>query len=191
MKNRGEHQWGDLAMRMQRGGFTYDPRTQTFPTSGIAVAAHPGAELKVPHSEGGASLGDIRGFVKGSQPLWSQRRAQGRGQEHIGGWRDEAGGKDVLDLPKVYPETPSGQMKSRQALTLRDQEASFHLSDYHTELNPYHSETRANYDVHGSGDAAERKLWEEIPVEGRKHDKRRPGPSTSHLGPQMEGFSFS
>jgi len=191
VKNRGEHQWGDLAMRMQRGGFTYNPRTQTYPTSGIAVAAHPGAELKVPHSEGGATLGDIRGFVKGSQPIWSVQHAAGKGQEHIGAWRDEAEHKDVLDLPKVFPETPSGHMKSRQALLLRNQESSFHLSDYHTELNPYHAKTRELYDVHGSGDSGEQKLWSDMPSEGRKHDKRRPGPSTNLLGPQREGFSFS
>jgi hypothetical protein len=191
MKNKGEHQFGELVSRMQGGGFTYNPRTQTFPESGISVAAHPGAELKVPHSEGGASLGDIRGFVKGSQPIWSVQHASGKGQEHIGGWRDESEHKDVLDLPKVFPETPSGHMKSRQAVLLRNQEASFHLSDYHTELNPYHAKTRENYDVHGSGGPEEQKLWSDLPVEGRKYDKRKPGPSTNLLSSQMDGVSFS
>jgi hypothetical protein len=133
-----EHQFGEMKSRLDtQGGFTYDPRKRSFVTSGFAVAAHPGAELKEPHSEGGATEGHIKGFVKGSQPMWSQQKGQGRGQEMIGGWRDEEGGKDVLDLPKVFPNTPHGHQKSRQAQVLRNQEASFSLHDMAEDRNPW------------------------------------------------------
>ena len=120
------HQFGEMHRRLkEEGGFTYDPRKKDFVTEGYSVAAHPAAELTVPHAEGGASEAHIEGYTVGSAPVWQQQKAKGRGQETIGGWRSDEGEKDVLDLPKVYPATPTGHMKSRQAQILRNQEASF------------------------------------------------------------------
>jgi hypothetical protein len=133
-----EHQFGEMKNRLStQGGFTYDPRKKGFVTSGYSVAAHESAELKVPLDKGGAQEAHIEGFTKGSAPTWQQQKGQGRGQEMIGGWRDEEGGKDVLDLPKVFPATPVGHQKSRQAQILRNQEASFSLHDMAEDSNPW------------------------------------------------------
>src|SRR4051812_5914337 len=133
-----DHQFGEMKSRLDtQGGFTYDPRKRDFVTSGYSVAAHESAELKESHSEGGVTEQHIRGFVKGSAPTWQQQKSQGRGQEMIGGWRDDEGGKDVLDLPKVFPATPVGHQKSRQAQVLRNQEASFSLHEMSADPNPW------------------------------------------------------
>ena len=131
------HQFKEMHRRLGEGGFTYDPRARAFVSSGFSVAAHPGAELKVTHAEGGVTPGDIRGFTKGSQPVWSQQKSRDRGQEMIGGWKDVEGGKDVLDLPKVFPATPAGHTKSRRAQILRNQEASWVLHEDRPDKNPW------------------------------------------------------
>ena len=103
------HQFGEMHRRLKRGkGFTYDPRKQDFVTEGYSVAAHPAAELTVPHTEGGATEAHIEGYTVGSAPVWASQKSKGRGQEMIGGWRTDEGGKDVLDIPKVFPATPTG-----------------------------------------------------------------------------------
>jgi hypothetical protein len=94
------------------------------------VAAHPAAELTVTHPEG-ITEGHVQGYVAGSAPIWKQQKAQGRGQEMIGGW-----GK-TLDLPKVFPASPTGHSKSRQAQVLRDQKASFSLHEMAEDVNPW------------------------------------------------------
>jgi hypothetical protein len=140
------HQFGEMHRRLAaEKGFTYDPRKKDFVTEGYSVAAHPAAELTVPHSAGGASEQHIEGYTVGSAPLWQQQKAKGRGQEMIGGWRSDEGEKDVLDIPKVFPATPSGHMKSRQAQILRNQEASFSLHEGEEDVNPWFtgSETAA------------------------------------------------
>jgi hypothetical protein len=132
------HQFGEMHRRLkEEGGFTYDPRKKEFLTSGYSVAAHPAAELTVKHAAGGATPEHIEGYTVGSAPIWQQQKAKGRGQEAIGGWSSDEGEKDVLDLPKVYPATPSGHTKSRQAQILRNQEASFSLHEMAEDPNPW------------------------------------------------------
>lgn len=126
-----EHQFGEMKRRLvEEGGFTYDPRTRTFPESGFSVAAHPAAELTVTHPEG-VSEAHLEGYVAGSAPLWKQERGKGKGQEMIGGWGS------TLDLPKVYPATAAGHTKSREAQILREQKASFSLHQMAEEPNPW------------------------------------------------------
>lgn len=137
------HQFGEMHRRLQEGGFTYDPRKKDFVTSGYSVAAHPAAELPIAHDKGGVSESHIEGYTVGSAPVWQQQKAKGRGQEMIGGWRDDAGGKDVLDIPKVFPATPTGHTKSRQAQILRNQEASFSLHDMEEDVNPWFTGSEA------------------------------------------------
>ena len=133
-----EHQFGEMHRRLkEEGGFTYDPRKKDFVTEGYSVAAHPAAELPVAHDKGGVTEQHIEGYTAGSAPLWSQQKAKGRGQEMVGGWRDDKGEKDVLDVPKVYPATPTGHTKSRQAQILRNQEASFALHSFEEDPNPW------------------------------------------------------
>jgi hypothetical protein len=134
-----EHQFGEMKNRLAtQGGFTYDPRKRDFVTSGYAVAAHPAAELRVP---GEASEHHLEGYTIGSAPLWQQQKSRGRGQEMIGGWRSE--NADVLDIPKVFPATPIGHQKSRQAQVLRNQEASFSLHEGAEDTNPWFAGTKS------------------------------------------------
>lgn len=131
------HQFGEMATRMgTEGGFTYDPRKQSFVTSGYAVAAHKAAGLPIQHPET-ATEAHLQGYVAGSAPIWKQQRAKERGQVMIGGWRDTEGGKDVLDLPQVFPATPEGHTKSRRAMILRGQQSSYALHSGDIEDNPY------------------------------------------------------
>ena len=58
----------------------------------------------------------------------------------IGGWRAPSG-RDVLDLPKVFPATPTGQTKSRQAQILRRQAASFSIHEMEEDVNPWYPGT--------------------------------------------------
>ena len=125
------HQFGEIINRLKsEGGFTYDPRTGEFPSSGYSVAAHPAAELTVEHPEG-VTEAHVEGYVAGSAPIWKQQKAKGRGQEMIGGWGT------TLDLPKVYPATPTGHTKSREAQILREQKASFSLHEMAEDVNPW------------------------------------------------------
>ncbi len=125
------HQFGEILRRLdEEGGFTYDPRTGEFPSSGYSVAAHPAAELTVTHP-GGVTEAHLEGYVAGSAPIWKQQKAKGRGQEMIGGWGS------TLDLPKVFPATPVGHAKSREAQVLREQKASFSLHEMAEDINPW------------------------------------------------------
>lgn len=128
-----EHQFGEMHKRLSEGGFTYNPRSRQFVTSGYSVAAHPAAELRI---EGGAKREHLEGYVAGSAPLWQQQKAKGRGQEMIGGWKDV--NADVLDVPKVFPATTAGHAKSRQAQILRGQQASFALHTFEEDPNPWY-----------------------------------------------------
>jgi hypothetical protein len=130
-----EHQFGEMHRRLgAEGGFTYDPRKKGFVTEGYSVAAHPAAELRVPEKE--TSTQTLAGYLAGSAPVWKAQVSKGRGQEMIGGWRSE--GQDVLDIPKVFPATPTGHMKSRQAQILRGEEASWSLHENQPDPNPWH-----------------------------------------------------
>lgn len=138
MKNKGEHQFGEMKSRLSsEGGFTYDPRKRDFVSSGYSVGAHPAAELRIARTEhqSGATEPHLEGYVKGSAPIWSQQKGGNRGQEMIGGWRSDDA--DVLDIPKVFPATPQGHTKSRQAQVLRNQEASFSLHEGTEDPNPW------------------------------------------------------
>lgn len=138
------HQFGEMKKRLStEGGFTYNPRSRQFVTEGYSVAAHPAAELRVPRTQhqSGASEGHLQGYVQGSAPIWQQQKAQGRGQEMIGGWR--SGEADVLDIPKVFPASPVGHSKSRQAQILRNQEASFSLHEGAEDPNPWFTGSEA------------------------------------------------
>lgn len=136
-----EHQFGEMTSRLgSEGGFTYDPRKRSFVTEGYSVAAHPAAELRI-SAVGGAQEAHLRGYTAGSAPLWQQQKAQGRGQEMIGGWRSDSA--DVLDIPKVFPATPTGHTKSRQAQILRRQEASFSLHEGAEDVNPWFPGSKA------------------------------------------------
>jgi hypothetical protein len=139
------HQFGEMQRRLgEEGGFTYHPRKQSFVTSGYSVAAHPAAELRTPSAE--TSTQTLRGYVAGSAPTWKGgERGGGRGQEMIGGWRSE--GHDVLDIPKVYPNTPQGHSKSRRSQVLRGQEASFSLHTGEEESNPFHSANAPTHEM--------------------------------------------
>lgn len=139
-----DHQFGAMRERLStEGGFTYDPRQRSFVTSGYSVAAHPAAELRVP---GGATEAHLQGYTAGSAPLWHQQKAKGKGQEMIGGWR--SGSEDVLDVPKVFPATPVGHQKSRQAQVLRNQEASFSLHGKEEDVNPWFTGSATTPETH-------------------------------------------
>ncbi len=126
-----EHQFGEIVNRLHsEGGFTYDPRTRSFPDSGFSVAAHPAAEMTVTHPAG-VTEAHVQGYIAGSAPLWKQDKGKGKGQEMIGGWGN------TLDLPKVYPATPTGHTKSREAQVLREQKASFSLHEMAEDVNPW------------------------------------------------------
>jgi len=134
-----EHQFGEMHRRLsEEGGFTYNPRSKQFVSSGYSVAAHPAAELRIPQSE--TSHAALAGYVAGSAPTWKGEGKKGAGQEMIGGWRSEH--HDVLDIPKVFPATPSGHTKSRRAQVLRGQEASFSLHEGAEDVNPFHPSSR-------------------------------------------------
>jgi hypothetical protein len=140
------HQFGEMKNRLaSQGGFTYDPRKKDFVTEGYSVAAHPAAELRV---HGGASEAHLQGYVAGSAPLWSQQKGKGRGNEMIGGWRSDDA--DVLDVPKVFPASPIGHQKSRQAQILRNQEASFSLHGMEEDTNPWFSGSASTPPAHMS-----------------------------------------
>jgi hypothetical protein len=125
------HQFDEILGRLKsEGGFTYDPRTGTFPTSGYSVAAHPAAEMVSEHPAG-VTREHLEGFIAGSAPVWKQDRGGSKGREMIGGWGN------TLDLPKLYPATPAGHQKSREAQILREQKASFSLHDMAEEPNPW------------------------------------------------------
>lgn len=133
-----EHQFGEMKNRLRtQGGFTYDPRQKDFVSSGYSVAAHPAAELRISQTEhrAGAGTEHLQGYIAGSAPLWNQQKGKDRGQEMIGGWRSDDA--DVLDIPKVFPATPAGHMKSRHAQILRNQEASFSLHEGTEDTNPW------------------------------------------------------
>jgi hypothetical protein len=138
------HQFGEMHRRLaENKGFTYDPRKKDFVTEGYSVAAHPAAELTVPHTEGGATEAHIEGYTVGSAPVWANQKSKGRGQEMIGGWRTDEGGKDVLDIPKVFPATPTGHAKSRESQILRNQEASYSLHEDAEDPNPWFTGSEA------------------------------------------------
>jgi hypothetical protein len=132
-ENLNPHQTGEMKRRLEsEGGFTYNPRSKSFVSEGYSVAAHPAAELRV---HGGADEAHLQGYIAGSAPLWSQQKGKGRGNEMIGGWRSDTA--DVLDIPKVFPASPEGHTKSRQAQVLRGQEASFSLHGMEEDPNPW------------------------------------------------------
>lgn len=136
------HQTGEMVSRLsEHGGFTYDPRKKTFPTKGYTVAAHQAAELEV---KGGISEDHLQGYIAGSAPTWSSGAQapipkggskKDRGKVMVGGWR--SGDKDYVDLPKLYPDTPTGHQKSREAQVLRGQKAGFSLHDLADDPNPW------------------------------------------------------
>lgn len=144
-----DHQFGEMKRRLgSEGGFTYDPRKRDFVTEGYSVAAHPAAELRISQTahRSGASEAHLQGYIAGSAPLWSQQKGKGRGNEMIGGWRSDDA--DVLDVPKVFPATPEGHMKSRQAQVLRGQEASFSLHDMEEDPNPWFTGSKSTPPAH-------------------------------------------
>lgn len=132
-----EHQFGPMHRRLREGGFTYNPRSREYATEGYSVAVHPSAEMEVPAAE--STAGHLQGYTAGSAPTWSAPGAT----EHIGGWNNEAEGTHVMDLPKVFPNTPAGHTESRRAMVGFDEKASFALHDDSTEANPFHSERGA------------------------------------------------
>jgi hypothetical protein len=76
-----------------KGGFTYNPRTDSEPKRGYAVAAHP--ERGEIHAEEGFSAEDLRAFRDRNADLLTNPRL------HIGAWTDE--GKIYLDIVEVEP----------------------------------------------------------------------------------------
>jgi len=181
------HQFGEMQTRLSsEGGFTYNPRSKQFITSGYSVAAHPAAEMRV---AGGADIPHLQGFVMGSAPIWTQQKSKNRGQEMIGGWR--SGDTDVLDIPKVFPANPQGHMKSRQAQLLRNQEASFALHEGREEINPFHPVNRG--EVQAMDDPEHRATWAELPVHASRTArlaKRGQRQLDVNWKPPQEGESF-
>lgn len=94
-------QFGELAERMRKsGGFTYDPRTKTYPSEGIVVA-DPGRERVL----GLSTEADMQAYVG-----QHGERMMEEGM-HFGGWASGKKGqpsRDVLDVSQVIPVHPRG-----------------------------------------------------------------------------------
>jgi hypothetical protein len=179
MSNVNEHQFGEMQSRLSTvGGFTYDPRKRNFVTSGYSVAAHKAAEMKVPLGEGGAQKAHLEGYVKGSAPIWQAQKGQGRGQEMIGGWRSDH--HDVIDLPKVFPATPTGHQKSRQAQILRNEQASYSLHEGAEDTNPWFT---------GSSTASPGRLSQQFPEFSAVVSRRRDAALDPQQYPEIAHWS--
>lgn len=172
-----DQQFGTMAKRMRtRGGFTFDPHTKTFATSGYSVAAYPEAELTLApqHSTPQA----IKSYASGAAPTFQRDP-----EAHLGGWAPGGRKRDVYDIAKVFPATSEGHAASRQAQLDTNQEASFHLHSFHTEYNPFHEKNREG-DITMNNTAEQREVWAQMPqhvqqTKGRKIKLRGEGQSFS------------
>jgi hypothetical protein len=111
------------------GGFTVNPKTGSSPSTGWMMAV-PGHESRTPIADTTGST--VKDYVG------AKAEQLGKSGMHVGGWRSEDAGQDVLDVSKRYPETPAGHSGARRDAVYGKQEAGFRLSDFHTEYNPFH-----------------------------------------------------
>lgn len=120
-------QFNEMARRLgQEGGFSYNPRAERFDTEGYAVAVHPDREYTVP----AASAQDLSGYHDKNADLL------GTAPNYMGGWRDPEG-SDVLDVSKVYPQTPEGHTAARYQAVKHGQQAIFNMGAMEEEQNPF------------------------------------------------------
>lgn len=125
------YQFGELAEKLRKsGGFTYDPRTQTYPSEGIAVA-DPGAEEPL----GLAGEPELKRYV-----MKHGERLMEPGM-HFGGWASAKKGepeRDVLDVSQVLPVDPMGHYMAdvHHRMHVNRQDAANDLSDFSDIPNP-------------------------------------------------------
>jgi hypothetical protein len=123
--------YGELSEKMRKsGGFTFDPRTGTYPSEGIAVA-EPGAE-KVHEIAGEPEI--KRYALKHDAQLMQPGM-------HLGGWASGKKGetpRDVLDVTGVIPEHPRGHHMAEvhHRMHVNRQDAANDLSDFSDIDNP-------------------------------------------------------
>jgi hypothetical protein len=145
-------QFGEMAGRLRTNrGFTFDPRTGTYPSEGIAVA-DPGAE----QVHGLAGEPELRKYV--------MKHAARLGEEgmHVGGWasrKPNEDQRDVLDVSRVITEHPRGHhiAEVHQRMHVNRQDAANDLSTFEDIDNPRapYSDAEKAYDFgepdeHGS-----------------------------------------
>jgi len=123
--------YGELAGRIRTNrGFTFDPRTGTYPSEGIAVA-EPGAEDPM----GVAGEPELRKYVM-------QHHAQlAEPGMHLGAWasaKPDQPQRDVLDVSKVIPEHPLGHhiAEVHHRMHINRQDAANDLSTFEDIPNP-------------------------------------------------------
>jgi hypothetical protein len=133
--------YGELSEKMRKsGGFTFDPRTGTYPSEGIAVA-DPGAEAPM----GIAGEPEIKRYV-----MQHGSRLMEPGM-HLGGWASAKKGeapRDVLDVSRVIPEHPRGHhiAEVHQRMHVNRQDAANDLSTFEDIPNPRAPYTQAEKD---------------------------------------------
>ncbi len=165
--------YSDLAGELndpEIGGFTVSTRSGHRPSTGWMVSI-PGHEETF----------EPRTGTPGDLMTYAGRKHGGLREEgnYLGGWRSDAG-KNVVDVSRRYDDTPRGHSESRAAQVTGRQEASFHLTSFETEHNPFHPTARANTGKapHELADAAmknpqfalrqpEVKAWIKNPKKGR------------------------
>ena len=104
------------------GGFTYNPRSGTEPTTGLAVSIHP--ERSAVFDPKTVRTADLFHYVANNADLLAQDGS------HLGAWNDPDSGKLFLDVTHVLPE--SSPDAARQLCLDHDQIAYFRLSDFTT-----------------------------------------------------------
>ena len=124
-------QFGDLSERMRKqGGFTYNPRTRTHPSEGIAVA-EPGHEKVL----GLSTEADLQDYVSGHGEAMMPEGM------HFGGWASGKEGqpaRDVLDVTRVIPVHPRGHHIAdvHHRMHVNRQDAANDLSTFEDIPNP-------------------------------------------------------
>ncbi|WP_439377844.1 hypothetical protein [Amycolatopsis lexingtonensis] len=94
-----------LARKLEtEGGFSYDPRTRTSPTSGYAVSVNPEANRQLP---GPVSTGVILGYAYLFGHLLDQPG------KVLGAWRDSETGITHLDVSTVVGDREDALMLAR------------------------------------------------------------------------------
>jgi hypothetical protein len=114
----------DEAARRLKGpeeGFTFDPRSGTFPTSGWAVGGAGGKERK-------KELGRVTGRTVGAYARMEAGSLQRPGA-HVGGWEDA--GKGVFDVATIEPSLH----RAAGLMGIRGEDAVFNLGTHQTYWN--------------------------------------------------------
>lgn len=120
-------QFNEMVRRLgSEGGFSYNPRAGRFDTEGYAVATYPDRE----HTDTPATSETLGAYHARNSDLLQTA------PHYMGGWRDPEG-HDVLDVSKVYPQTPGGHSAARYQAVKHGQQALFNMGASEEEMNPF------------------------------------------------------